>query len=160
MGFRVCRRQLISRSRSAPDCSVNCVFLLWTRVAGDEKRLGGEKRKHKRQISGILQRIRSWELEPALFKWWNGSPKGPRLRSTQLVTKRSSPSRRNDKYTRLHTIIKFLHYVVSSSALQIKSFCWTWAPSWCGNLNVTESWERRGPENSEVVTRHQSYFCL
>lgn len=71
----------------------NHFFLLWTAVAVDEKRVEGEKRKHKRQISGILQRIRSWELEPVLFKWWNGSPKGPRLRSTQLVTKRSSPSR-------------------------------------------------------------------
>lgn len=47
--------------------------------------------------------------------------------------------RRNDKYTRLHTIIKFLHYVVSSSPLQIKSFCWTWAPSLCGNLNMTHA---------------------
>lgn len=47
--------------------------------------------------------------------------------------------RRNDKYAGLHTIIKFLHYVVSFSPLQIKSFCRTWAPSSCGNLNVTEA---------------------
>lgn len=42
-----------------PIRSANRVFPLPTRVAGDEKRAGGEKRKHKRQISGILQRIRS-----------------------------------------------------------------------------------------------------
>lgn len=52
--------------------------------------------------------------------------------------------RRNDKYARLHTIIKFLHYVVSSSPLQIKSFCWTWAPSSCGNLNVTDALRATG----------------
>lgn len=60
------------------------------------ERVEGEKRKHKQQISGILQRIRSWELESVLLKWWNGSPKGPRLRSTQLVTKRSSLSERRE----------------------------------------------------------------
>lgn len=52
--------------------------------------------------------------------------------------------RRNDKYAWLHTIIKFLHYVVSSSPLQIKSSCWTWAPSSCGNLNVTDALRATG----------------
>lgn len=61
------------------------------------ERVEGKKRKHKQQISGILQCIRSWELELMLFKWWNGSPKGPQLRSTQLVTTRSSTSRRREE---------------------------------------------------------------
>ena len=77
--------------------------------------------------------------------------------------------RRNDKYTRLHTIIKFLcsFFFFSLSLTNRKWSCsrglfrfehelslrvgiWTWQTRR----------ERWGQENSEVAARHRSYFCL
>lgn len=81
------------------------------------ERVEGEKRKHGRQISGILQRIRSWELELALCKWWNVSPKGPWLRSTQMVTKRSSPAERRGGMINTLSSSQLLHFSVPFPSL-------------------------------------------
>ncbi len=111
------------------------------------ERVEGEKRKHKQQISGILQRIRSWELELALFKWWNGSPKGPRLRSTLLVTKRSSPSERREGMINTLGSTQLLNFCVLFPPLLNSKLSCSWGLfrfehellSLCGNSNVTDT---------------------
>lgn len=140
---------------------VNHIFLLWISVAVDEKRVEGEKRKQEQQISGILQRIRSWELEAVLFKWWNGSPKGPRLTSTQLVAKRSPPSESRGWMINSPHSTQLLNFFIiffllvhrkwsSEHELHPRVGIWTWQ-------TFRERW---GPENRKVVARHWSYFCL
>lgn len=73
--------------------------------------------------------------------------------------------RRNDKYTRLHTIITFLcsfffslvntKWSCSRGLFRFEHELVLHVGIWLWQTHR----ERQGPENREVVARHQSYFC-
>lgn len=129
------------------------------------ERVEGEKRKHKQQIAGILQRIRSWELDLVLFEWWNGSPKGPRSRSTQMVARRSSPSERRERMKNTLGSTQLLSFGVLTPPTPTFSTVSEAVLRRCLGLSVSfvlvwefRTWQTRRRERTRA--RDRSYFCL